>query len=152
MKRITFILLLVSVMASNACKNESSDVNKAKSIVDDIENSSTPSDLKALKNKEPLNRQELEDTFPFRLGDYERSYFLVSEEMGNAKGSFNDGHITLSITDAAGAMGSQIITLFNALYDLEDPNDLSKKPLETIKKRLKYFNKIPTNQVLNLYT
>lgn len=140
MKRIILILLPVAFLVFNACKNDPKEINKAKSIVDDIEKIMTPSDQKVIKEKIPLNKQELEDTFPFRIGDYERSYFVVSEEMGNAKGSFNNGRITLNITDAAGPMGSQIITMFNAMYDLEDAND-PKKSIRNNQKTIEVFQK-----------
>ena len=140
MKRI-IILLPAAFLVLNACKNDPNEVNKAKSIVDDIEKTITPTDLRALKDKVPLNKQELEDTFPSKMGDHDRTYINVSEEMGTAKGTFNDGRITLSITDAAGPMGSQLITMFNALYDLEETNDASEKTIRNKQKIIEVFNK-----------
>lgn len=140
MKRI-IILLPAAFLVLNACKNDPNEVNKAKSIVDDIEKTITPTDLRALKDKVPLNKQELEDTFPSKMGDHDRTYINVSEEMGTAKGTFNDGRITLSITDAAGPMGSQLITMFNALYELEETNDASEKTIRNKQKIIEVFNK-----------
>ena len=140
MKRI-IILLPAAFLVLNACKNDPNEVNKAKSIVDDIEKTITPTDLRALKDKVPLNKQELEDTFPSKMGDHDRTYINVSEEMGTAKGTFNDGRITLSITDAAGPMGSQLITMFTALYDLEETNDASEKTIRNKQKIIEVFNK-----------
>lgn len=141
MKRNLLLIISATFLALNACKNDPNEVNKAKSIVDDIEKTITLSDLRALKDKAPLNNQELEDTFPSKIGDHDRTYINVSEEMGTAKGTFNDGRITLSITDAAGPMGSQLITMFNALYDLEEPNDASEKTIRNKQKIIEVFNK-----------
>lgn len=140
MKRIILLIITAAFLVLNACKNDQNEVNKAKSIVDDIEKTITPSDQIALKDKVPLNKQELEDTFPVKIGAYERDFINVSEEMGTAKGAFNDGRITLSITDAAGPMGS-LITMFNALYDLKETNDASEKTIRNNQKIIEVFNK-----------
>lgn len=140
MKSNIVLIIPFAFLALNACKNDQNEVNKAKSIVDDIEKTITPSDQIALKDKVPLNKQELEDTFPVKIGAYERDFINVSEEMGTAKGAFNDGRITLSITDAAGPMGS-LITMFNALYDLKETNDASEKTIRNNQKIIEVFNK-----------
>ncbi|PKP27024.1 MAG: hypothetical protein CVU03_00295 [Bacteroidetes bacterium HGW-Bacteroidetes-2] len=132
MKRIILILLPVAFLVFNACKNDQKEINKAKSIVDDIEKIMTPSDQKVLKEKIPLNRQELEDTFPFRIGDLERDFINVSGDMATSEGAFGNGKIHLKIADAAGPLGPSIITMFNAGYDLNEdfpPTTLVEKKL-----------------------
>ncbi len=132
MKRIILILLPVAFLVFNACKNDPKEINKAKSIVDDIEKIMTPSDQKVLKEKIPLNRQELEDTFPFRIGDLERDFINVSEDMATSEGAFGNGKIHLKIADAAGPLGPSIITMFEATYDLNEdfpPTTLVEKKL-----------------------
>lgn len=120
MKRIILILLPVSFLVINACKNDQKEVPNTKSIVDDIEKIITPSDQKALKGKIPLTRQELEDTFPFRIGDFERDFLEVSEDMVTAEGAFGNGKIHLKIADSAGPLGNSLITMFNAIYESKE--------------------------------
>lgn len=74
----------------------------------------------------------MEDTFPFRIGNFERDFIQVSEDMATCGGSFGNGKIHLKIADAAGPLGMAIITMFNATYDLNEnfsPTTLIEKKL-----------------------
>ncbi|PIV49901.1 MAG: hypothetical protein COS19_06200, partial [Flavobacteriaceae bacterium CG02_land_8_20_14_3_00_34_13] len=51
------------------------------------------SDQKPVSEKIHLNRQELEDTFPFRIGDLERDFLQVSGDMATTEGAFGNGKI-----------------------------------------------------------
>lgn len=87
---------------------------------------------KPVSEKIPLNRQELEDTFPFRIADLERDFLNVSGDIATSEGSFGDAKIHLKIADAAGPLGPSIITMFNATYDLNEdfpPSTLVEKKL-----------------------
>lgn len=116
----------------NACKSE------PKQTADPETNNTTekavkkPSTQKPVSEKIPLNRQELEDTFPFRIADLERDFLNVSGDMATSEGSFGDAKIHLKIADAAGPLGPSIITMFNATYDLNEdfpPSTLVEKKL-----------------------
>ncbi len=115
-----------------ACKSESKQTFVPE-INNTIEKATIkPSSQKPVSKKIPLNRQELEDTFPFRIADLERDFLNVSGDMATSEGSFGDAKIHLKIADAAGPLGPSIITMFNATYDLNEdfpPTTLVEKKL-----------------------
>lgn len=116
----------------NACKSEpkqTADPETNNTTEKAVKKSSTQ---KPVSEKIPLNRQELEDTFPFRIADLERDFLNVSGDMATSEGSFGDAKIHLKIADAAGPLGPSIITMFNATYDLNEdfpPSTLVEKKL-----------------------
>lgn len=115
---IATLLLLLFL----ACKDENKkDLNNATSIQDEVIKATTKVTQKNLQNKTPFNRQELEDTFPYTINNLDRDQLQVNEDMYQATGTFGDGAIKLTITDAAG-FGQQVITMFYALYDTVQPN------------------------------
>lgn len=144
MKRFILIQLCIAFLILNACKNEQKDIDKAKSIVGDVENIITPSKQKELKNKAPLNAQELEDTFPFRIGKYERDYLQVSGEMATSEGAFGNGKIHLKIADATGPLGNSLITMFNGLYDLKEENPPTVIVQNKLRNKVKTTNRDQT--------
>lgn len=144
MKRFILVKFLIAFLILNACKNEQKDIDKAKSIVGDVENIITPSKQKELKNKVPLNAQELEDAFPFRIGKYERDYLQVSGEMATSEGAFGNGKIHLKIADAAGPLGNSLITMFNALYDLKEENPPTVIVQNKLRNKVKTTNRDQT--------
>lgn len=145
MKRIIFILLSVAFLVFNACKNDPKEINKAKSIVDDIEKITTLSDQKALKDKIPLNRQELEDTFPLRIGDLERDFIDVSGDMATSEGAFGNGKIHIKIVDAAGPLGPSIITMFYATYDIKEETSPTTLIEKKMRNGIKTVNRYKTD-------
>lgn len=112
-------IIMVMLMAMSCKDNTSQDNKEAIRVTKDMLLRS-PKDEVELKNKIPLNKQELEDSFPLRIGTYERDFQHVSEDMATTEGAFGDGKIYLKIVDSHGPIGSSIITTFNALYDLKE--------------------------------
>ncbi len=101
----------------NACKSETkqNSVRETNNVTEKaVKNSSSK---KPVSEKIPLNKQELEDTFPFRIGNFERDFLEVSGDMATSKGAFGNGKIHLKIADAAGPLGTSLITMFNAIYE-----------------------------------
>jgi hypothetical protein len=145
MKRIILILLPAAFLALSACKNDTKEVNKVNSIVNDIEKIVTPSKQKALKNKVPLSKQELEDTFPFKIADYERDYLQVSDEMTTSEGAFGNGIIHLRIADAAGPLGKSLITMFNAIYESKEENSPTVRWQKKLRNNIKTINRYETD-------
>lgn len=137
------LVLLTAIIFTISCKDNSMQENKAtvKSNKNILEQSS-PKASEQLNSKTPLNKQELEDTFPIRIGDNERDFLNVSEDMATSEGAFGNGKIHFRISDAAGPLGSSVITLFNATYDLNEnfpPTTLVEKKLRNgIKTRNRY--------------
>lgn len=126
------LICTLAFICFNACKSESKQPNVPE-INKTIEQALTKSNArKPVSEKIPLNRQELEDTFPFRIGDFERDFINVSEDMATSEGAFGNGKVHLKIADAAGPLGSSIITMFDATYDLDEdfpPTTLVEKKL-----------------------
>lgn len=113
------ILIGILVLFS-ACKIETQN-NKTSKEASIFQKEGSKVAQKNLQNKTPFNRQELEDTFPYTINNLERDQLLVNAEMYQATGTFGEGTIKLTITDAAG-FGQQLITMFYALYDVVEPN------------------------------
>jgi len=136
MKRQLYLISCLLLLLS-ACKDRSQNKNTGEDAINIVKEASNAGQKK-LQNKIPLNRQELEDTFPFRIGNYERDFLEVSEDLANAQGSFGDSKIHLKITDGAGPMG-QVITMFNAIYNQKEPeNSAAKKTVRNGQKIIEH--------------
>ncbi len=128
----------------NACKSESKQTavpEKNNTTQKAIEK---PTSQKPVSDKIPLNRQELEDTFPFRIGDLERDFLQVSEDMATSEGAFGNGNIHLKIADAAGPLGNSLIVMFNALYELKEENPSTVLVQNKLRGNLKTINRYET--------
>ncbi|MEA1787213.1 hypothetical protein U1E44_14015 [Arenibacter sp. GZD96] len=140
--------LLVSTLlliCFNACKSESKQPNVPE-INNTIEKALTkPSARKPVSEKIPLNRQELEDTFPFRIGDLDRDFINVSEDMATSEGAFGNGKVHLKIADAAGPLGSSIITMFDVTYDLDEDFPPTTRVEKKLRNGIKTVNRYETN-------
>ncbi|OIP50754.1 MAG: hypothetical protein AUK33_06525 [Flavobacteriaceae bacterium CG2_30_34_30] len=103
------------------------------------------SDQKPVSEKIHLNRQELEDTFPFRIGDLERDFLQVSGDMATTEGAFGNGKIHLKIADAAGPLGNSLITMFNALFELIEENPPTIQVENKLRNGIKTINRYETD-------
>ena len=127
------LLLLAVLIQCVSCKNHTPENGDAsKTQTETVYKKSSPINSKA------LNKQELEDSFPFRIGHYERDFLNVSDDMATSEGAFGDGKIYLKIVDSNGPIGGSIITTFNALYDLKE----EMQPATIIEKKLQSGIKI----------
>lgn len=121
------VSLLVLVILCVSCKNLTrQNGDTAKTENEALVKESSKINIKG------LNKKELEESFPLRIGNYQRDFQHVSEDMATTEGAFGDGKIYLKIVDSYGPIGGSIITTFNALFDLKE----EMQPATIIEKKL----------------
>lgn len=132
--RIIKIVLLIAFLFVVGCKDNQqiSNIKSAAKILE-VNDAAT----KDLSSKTPLTHQQFEAIFPLKIQNMERDFIMVSTEVSNVHGTFGEGKIDLKITDAAGAFGPGLITMFEAIYNASESSIstvvLTKKVRNNIK-------------------
>lgn len=134
-----FLVLLFS-----SCKQENEN-KKTSDEATTIQEEVIKVAKKNVQNKTPLNKQELEDTFPIRIGDFERDFLEVSEDMATSEGAFGNGKIYLKIADSAGPLGNSLITMYNAIYDLKEEDSPTVTWQKKLRNNIKTINRYETD-------
>ena len=139
------LICTLALICLNACKSESKQtaVPETNSATEKAITKTTSQ--KPVSEKIPLNRQELEDTFPYRIADLERDFLQVSEDMATSEGAFGNGKIHLKIADAAGPLGNSLLVMFNALFELKEENPPTVQVQNKLRGNLKTINRYETD-------